>query len=178
LNVAYKRYICDKSSIRFTVDYYNKFNDDELVKNETFDDYTTSIINTETKTTNRYLEFKIQYLYDINLNNIVTVFVGGGFFTNNEFSSSEDNYERFTNEILENTTYYKTTTDVWRIGAGIVVGVDCTLYKNITLFAEYEGVINKGWKTWRYGYNYKSEHESNEWGYELKGIKIGVGVNF
>ena len=131
---------------------------------------------------NHYFELKVQYLHNINFKKIVSLYFGGGTFVSYNFVQNE-----FSSEVWESgnpqsrTSSGKNNSNIWQIGLSAVIGLELSVYENINVFAEYEAIFQKGWRTvdeYSNGRTYVRNNDYELNGYSLKGIRIGFGICF
>lgn len=183
---AYKYKFSDNSSLRLTLNVtglLDKQNADEIEYRETTTDTLIGTEKSESNYTNHFFELKLQYLHSIQFEDIVEVYFGGGPFVSYNFTQNEDSYEVYYTQSQEiRKGYGKRNSNLWYVGLSAVVGLEITVYKNINVFAEYEAAFQKGWRAVdQYSNNNNSYVNNNEydlWGYNLKGIRIGLGICF
>jgi len=184
--VAYKYNFSENSSVRFMINATGLFNNkdgDEIEYREQTTDTITNFLNRQIITSNQFFEFKVHYLYQTSLHEIIKLYFGVGPFVNYRFRQDEQSQETYYpySDIRYNSSY-KSNETIWNVGLSSLVGLECIVYKNINLFVEYEATLNYGWQNNDY---YSSGNTSNSdnnkydlWGYELKGIRLGIGIYF
>lgn len=184
--VAYKYHFTEYSALRFTINATGLFSDEDMDIRE-FRELTTDTltyyVDEKTIISDQFFELKAQYLYHFEIHNIVRLFLGCGPFVNYSFEQYErqtEAYYKNSNEIHSN--YYKINENIWNVGISILAGLEVIVYKNISFFTEYEATIYRGWHNidnYR-AINYHSDenYSINSWGYNLEGLRIGIGIYF
>jgi hypothetical protein len=182
---GYKYQFSENKSIRFIINASGLFNrkdaDNIEYVRRTYDTLYGSV-NRQTITTNQFYEIKIQYLFQNKLNNIVKLYYGGGPFFNYRFTRSEEATEqKYTTGEIYNY-YYRRDENIWNIGISSVIGIECKVYKNISVFSEYEAILYFGKQNnenYTENQNFRLFNDKYDiWGYELRGLRIGLGVYF
>jgi hypothetical protein len=182
---AYKYNISENSGLRFRVNVTGLFNDKKSEYLE-YNDPVTNSPDYHTKYSDigsdHFFELNVHYLYSIHVNSIIHSFFGCGPFVNYDIMVTEGTQEYFNDEnISQGTSYSKHKNYTWNLGISAVAGIECTVYRNLNLFTEYEAAFSKGWSTKDYYSSpnyYSSKVKYDEWNYELKGIRVGVGIYF
>ena len=182
---AYKYNFAENSALRFTVNATGLFTDEETEKNEEINrtyDSLNYYENIQNISSNQFYEIKVQYLYELDLIKIVTIFFGGGPFGTLEFNHREDSRTvKYYNANYEDVSYavWSFTETIWSAGLSVLVGLECKVYENINLFTEYEARVSKGWQNDEDILpDNKYERSSDLWSYELSGLRIGLSVYF
>lgn len=182
---AYKYKFNDVSSLRLTFNVTGLLDDQNADKIEYRESTTDTPLGTEKQEStysNHFFELKIQYLHSVQFEDIVQFYFGGGPFVNYNFIQNESSYEIYdtrTQEIRKG--YGKSNSNIWRLGFSAVIGLELVVYKNINVFAEYEAIIQKGWRSIDQYSNNNSYVDNDDYelnGYYLKGIRIGFGICF
>lgn len=182
---AYKYKFNDVSSLRLTFNVTGLLDDqnsEEIEYRETISDTLVGTEKRESIYSNHFFELKLQYLHSIRFENIVQLYFGGGPFVNYNFVQNENSYEVYdaaSQEIRKG--YGKSNSNIWHVGLSAVIGLQLMVYKNINVFAEYEAMFQKGWRSVdQYSYNntYVVNNDYDLNGYYIKGIRIGFGVCF
>ncbi len=183
---GYKYDFSEHSSLRFLINASGLFNNKDA-DNIKYTDYSYDTVTYSTNrhiiTNNQFYEVKCQYLFQNNLSEIVKLFFGGGPMFNYRFVRNEETAEQKNsndNKIL--TNYYKRDENTWNLGISAVAGIECSVYGNITLFSELEMLFYYG-KQNNESYNQTSSYSSvNDKyeirGYELRSLRVGIGVYF
>jgi len=183
---AYKYNISENSGLRFRVNVTGLFNNNKS-ENLEYTDPVTNIPDYHVKyqriNSNHFFEINIHYLYAINTNSVMHLFIGAGPFVNYNIYQTDNTTEYYNDENIKQDTYRnKYKEDTWNLGISAVAGIECAIYKSINLFAEYEAAFSKGWFTRNYyvpnRIYYSSKEHYDEWNYELKGIRVGAGIYF
>ena len=182
---AYKYNFAENSALRFTVNATGLFTDKETERNEEINrtyDSLNYYENIQNISSNQFYEVKVQYLYELHLNKIVTIFFGGGPFGTLEFNHREDSRTvKYYNSNYEDVSsaVWSFTETIWSAGLSVLIGLECKVYENINLFTEYEARVSKGWQNDEDILpDNKYERSSDLWTYELRGLRIGLSVYF
>lgn len=182
---AYKYNFAENSALRFTVNATGLFTDKETERNEEIQrtyDSLNYYENNQNISSNQFYEIKIQYLFELDLNRIVTIFFGGGPFGTFEYNQREQSRTvKYYNAIYEDVSYavWSYNETIWSAGLSVLIGLECKVYENINLFTEYECRVSKGWQNIENILpNDKYEDSSSLWTYELKGLRVGLSVYF
>jgi len=183
---AYKYNFAENSAFRFVINATGLYNDkdsDEIEYREQISDTVTFYENYQTIRSNQYFEVKCQYLFFIDFNEIVKSYIGAGPFISYQFNQDESWRESFYSNSQDiHKGYWRMNENIWSVGFSAVIGLECKVFDNICLFTEYEGFVSRGWQTndW---FASNSTFNTNEydieiWTYELKGLRIGLGIYF
>lgn len=184
--VAYKYHFSDNSAVRITLNATGLFNNedaDEIDYRETRTDTLVYVENRENTSNNQFYEIKFQYLYHTQIHNIIKLFYGAGPFLSYQFYQDEvwRNYHE-PNPADNYNTYFRSNSNILRVGMSLVIGLECTVYNNINLFTEYEAVVSRGWRNNDYFSDNQSfnsnDHSYDLWTYELKGLRAGICIYF
>lgn len=182
---AYKYNFNGNSSLRLTFNVTGLFEDqnaDEIEYRETRTDTLVGTEKRESTYSNHFFELKLQYLHNVKLKDIVQLYFGGGPFVNYNFTQNENSYEFYDNRSQEiRKGYGKNNSNIWHVGLSAVIGLELIVYKNINIFAEYEAIFQKGWRSVDQYSNNNTYVNNNDYelnGYYLKGIRIGLGISF
>lgn len=182
---AYKYNFDDNSSLRLTLNVTGLLADQNADEIEYRETTTDTLIGTEKRESiysNHFFELKLQYLHNIKFEDIVQLYFGGGPFVSYNFIQNENTYEVYDTRSQEiRKGQGKSNSNIWFVGLSAVIGFEIIVYKNINVFAEYEATFHKGWRTVdQYSYNNtyidNNDYELN--GYNLNGIRIGLGICF
>ena len=183
--VAYKYQLCESSAFRLILNATGLFNDQEADEIQYIERTTDTLLayeNRQNSYSNHSFGIKFQYLFNTKLHRIIQLYFGGGPFVNYNFIQREDWYKSYSsNSQPISNIYNKSSENIWFVGISAVAGIECTIYNNINIFAEYEAVIEKGWRNIdQYSHNntYINNNEYHIWGYTLQGIRLGVGIYF
>ncbi|MCK9426551.1 MAG: hypothetical protein M0Q21_10975 [Ignavibacteriaceae bacterium] len=177
--VAYKYHFTENSAVRFTLNASGFFNETESDKNSNSKqtDYRKDIYGTH------LYEVKAQYLYNLKMKKMINLFFGGGLLGNYKFSPRSGEYRTYylnTGDVSEG--YSESKNVIWHLGISAVAGLECLIYENINLFAEYEVQLTKGWEKDEYStssdLDYTRTYTYHMKGYSMKGLRIGLGINF
>lgn len=182
--VAYKHNIASNSAIRFLVNatglFKDKISDEQIIYENRYGlvqerEIINYVIN------EHFYETKIQYLYSIDINKLLVFYFGGGPVFNYQFRNSEGSDKRYNSS--DSITYsYSNQTIERNLGLGIsaLAGLDCNIYENINMFVEYEGLVTRSWQRREFISNvtYLDYLDFNIWTFELKGLRMGLSVNF
>jgi opacity protein-like surface antigen len=156
---AYKYHISEPSAFRITINVTGLF---ETGKQTSYADDTVQY-DMQYADTKHFTEVKFQYLYNIKVNNIIGVFLGAGPLFNYAFSLNEGRF----------STIEKT----WNLGISTLAGLECVVYKNIGLFAEYEAALTWGKRKIDVNNGYEN-YEFDLSGSEFPGVRVGVSISF
>ena len=186
LIVGYKYLFTEESAIRLIVNATGLFKNDDYDDVKYFEretDTTVYLENRESTNSNQYFEIQLQYLYYFKVHNIFQIYLGTGPFVSYNFTQHEDwNETYYPSEDKWYNRYYKSNESIWSLGVSAVIGLEFTVYKNVSLFAEYEAALSIGWQNEDYyssSSSYITENRNHDtWGYELKGIRIGATIYF
>ncbi len=184
--VAYKYHFSEASALRITADFSGSYNNKDSEKSEYWDEDADTLISYMKSNyihSDDYFELKVEYLYQIKLHDPVDLFVGCGGFVNYDFRLSDGSSYHYTPEsILDGSGYNRWTSTMWKTGITLSLGIEAALYKNIAVFSEYQAQIYKGWEetgnSGSSGGGKTSRNNYTDWGYELRSIRIGVGIYF
>jgi hypothetical protein len=183
---AYKYKFDDNSSLRLILNATGMFTNqdaDEIEYYELIADTLVGTEKTEITYSNHFFELKLQYLYNTKLHRIVQLYFGGGPFVNYNFEQNESTREINSERYQEiQKSYGKSNSNIWNVGLSAAVGLELIIYENINVFAEYEAIVQTGWRsTDQYSSSNNSYIRNNDYdqfGYYLKGIRIGLGICF
>lgn len=183
--VAYKYSLTSNSSLRFLVNasglFTEKNSDEQIIYDFRYGDVQNRE-KTDTKSTSHFYELKTQYLYDIEINKILKVYFGGGLLFNYQYAYSENWYERVYSDSSTYSYTYQSIEQSFGIGLSALAGLDCKIYDNIKMFVEYEATGTRSWQTKdnsNRSVSYRDDKfDIDIWTFELKGLRIGLTVNF
>ncbi|HKI77682.1 MAG TPA: hypothetical protein VKA26_03995 [Ignavibacteriaceae bacterium] len=93
----------------------------------------------------QFYEITFQYLYQTRIHKILKLYNGAGPFINYNFSKYELQRKYYENDPNDNySTYSKNNSSTLSVGLSIVLGLEGNVYKNISLFTEYEATVSRG----------------------------------
>lgn len=183
---AYKYQFAENSAFRVLINATGLYNDkdsDEIEYREQISDTVTFYENYQTIRSNQYFEVKCQYLFFIDFNEIVKSYIGAGPFVSYQFNQDESWRESFYSNSQDiHKGYWRMNESIWSLGVSALIGLECKVFENISLFTEYEGFVSRGWQTndW---FATNSTYNTDEyniviWSYELEGLRIGLSIYF
>ena len=183
---AYKYQFTECSAFRLKLNVTGLFNDENSDEIEYYAKTVDTLMGTEKRefiNSNHTFGITFQYLYDLKLHRITHLYFGGGPFVNYSFSQNETYYEAYSyNSQQLAKSYSKSLNNIWHLGFSAVVGIECKVYENINLFTEYEAVFQIGWRSVdNYSNSSTTYIKNNDFeniGYNLVGLKIGIGISF
>jgi opacity protein-like surface antigen len=138
--------------------------------------FDTVLTDHKSENSQRFTEVKLHYLYNIKANNIIGLFLGAGPIFNYTYTVENRNRLVYIDTLTVNE-YSGTSEKKWNIGITVLAGLECLIYQNISLFAEYESTFTWGKRNYDNGFTNQS-YEYDLRGYEIIGLKMGLSIYF
>ena len=81
------------------------------------------------------------------------------------------------------SAYGRNVYNIWNLGLSVIAGIECNVYNPVSIFAEYEAVFSVGWRSDEYSSDngrstYLRTIDYTMYSYDLRGIRVGIGVRF
>lgn len=183
--VAYKYNFNGNSGLRFKANITGFFNDRKSENLEYSDPETNNPDYHRVYKDLRldhFFELSIQYLYTIKAHPYLNLFFGSGPFANYDYRLSKGIIEYYSDKnVFQGYSQNQNNENLWNLGISVTAGFECFVYNNINIFAEYEAAFSRGWVIRKYSTSlnsYSNEQRFDEWNYELRGLRLGIGIYF
>lgn len=188
---SYLKFLDNSSALRYKADVQLNYqtNDNDVTNRN----YQTGSQNYEEKqneernSNRQVLAVSAQYLFAWKAINHLQFFVGAGPVLSLDRSYTKSTYTN--NNLTPNSkNSYSDITTSWGIGIVSSAALQCMVYQNINLIAEYNFTLGYGWNKDTYTSEFTSQsgslsknediREGTSWNFSMSSIKLGIAFRF
>lgn len=188
---SYLKFLDNSSALRYKADVqlnYQTNDNDVTNRNYQAGSQNYELKNSEEGNSNgQYFSVSVQYLFTWKAINHLEFFVGAGPILSFERSYYE-NVSTNNNITSNSKNEYSDLATSWGLGVLGSAGLQCKVYQNINLIAEYNLKLGYGWNKDIYSNGYTSDsgskskneniREGTSWNFNLSSIKLGIVFRF
>ncbi len=168
---GYRYKFSENKAIRVTVNFGDLFRKEKQVNEDYFYSQSSQTLkkqSRETTSSDQRYKLAIQYVYIFYLQKPVSVFVTAGPYGYYHY------YPDYSYTDYDSTTNSHSGKE-WGVGFAAVAGIECSVFKRVSIIAELETSFDYGWFTWKHDDGKESYRVKNS---SISGIRIGGAICF